>query len=123
MVTSGTVASMGDYRATYDRSIDDPEGFWGEAAELVDWIKKPQRVLDDSNPPFYRWFPDATLNTCFNALDRHVAKGAADRTALIYDSAVTGVREDLHLRRSSWRRSPRSPACCARSASGRATGS
>ncbi len=93
MVTSGTVASMGDYRATYDRSIDDPEGFWGEAAELVDWIKKPQRVLDDSNPPFYRWFPDATLNTCFNALDRHVAKGAADRTALIYDSAVTGVRK------------------------------
>ena len=93
MVTSGTVISMGDYRATYHRSIDDPEGFWGEVAELVDWIKKPQRVLDDSNPPFYRWFPDATLNTCFNALDRHVAKGAADRTALIYDSAVTGVKK------------------------------
>ncbi len=84
---------MGDYRATYDRSIDDPEGFWGEAAGLVDWIQKPARVLDDSNPPFYRWFPDATLNTCFNALDRHVAKGAADRTALIYDSAVTGVKK------------------------------
>ncbi|MCB0908141.1 MAG: hypothetical protein KDB63_13595, partial [Nocardioidaceae bacterium] len=61
---------MGDYRATYDRSIRDPEGFWGDAAGLVDWIKKPQRVLDDSRPPFYRWFPDATLNTCYNALDR-----------------------------------------------------
>jgi len=86
---------MGDYRATYDRSIRDPEGFWGEAAGLVDWIKKPQRVLDDSNAPFYRWFPDATLNTCFNALDRHVIAGAADRTALIYDSAVTGVKQQF----------------------------
>ena len=86
---------MGDYRATYDRSIRDPEGFWGEAAGLVDWIKKPQRVLDDSNAPFYRWFPDATLNTCFHALDRHVIAGAADRTALIYDSAVTGVKQQF----------------------------
>jgi len=86
---------MGDYRATYDRSIRDPEGFWGEAARLVDWIKKPQRVLDDSNPPFYRWFPDATLNTCFNALDRHVIAGAGDRAALIYDSAVTGVKQQF----------------------------
>ena len=86
---------MGDYRATYDRSIRDPEGFWGDAAGLVDWIKKPQRVLDDSRPPFYRWFPDATLNTCYNALDRHVVAGAADRTALIYDSAVTGTKQSF----------------------------
>ncbi len=84
---------MGDYRTTYDRSIDDPEGFWGEAAGLVDWIKKPQRVLDDTRVPFYRWFPDATLNTCYNALDRHVVKGAGDRAALIYDSAVTGTKK------------------------------
>ncbi len=84
---------MGDYRAAYQQSIEDPERFWGEAAGLVDWIKKPERVLDATHPPFYRWFPDATLNTCFNALDRHVAKGAADRTALIYDSAVTGVKQ------------------------------
>ena len=84
---------MGDYRTTYDRSINDPEGFWAEAAGLIDWIKKPERVLDDDHAPFYRWFPGATLNTCFNALDRHVARGAADRTALIYDSAVTGVKK------------------------------
>ncbi|MFT3871324.1 MAG: propionyl-CoA synthetase [Nocardioides sp.] len=83
---------MGSYRATYDRSLADPEGFWAEAARLVDWIKRPEQILDDSRPPFYRWFPGATLNTCYNALDRHVAKGAADRTALIYDSAVTGVQ-------------------------------
>ncbi|MFN8194833.1 MAG: propionyl-CoA synthetase [Nocardioidaceae bacterium] len=84
---------MGDYRATYDWSIRDPEGFWGEAAGLVDWIKKPTRALDDENPPFFRWFPDGSLNTCFNALDRHVAKGAADRLALVYDSAVTGTKQ------------------------------
>ena len=86
---------MGDYRATYDRSLADPEGFWGEQARLVDWIKKPRRVLDDDAPPFYRWFPDASLNTCFNALDRHVVRGAADRPALIYDSAVTGEKRTI----------------------------
>jgi propionyl-CoA synthetase len=79
---------MADYLTTYERSISDPEGFWGEQAGLVDWIRKPERVLDDSRPPFYRWFPDATLNTCYNALDRHVVAGHADRTALVYDSAV-----------------------------------
>jgi propionyl-CoA synthetase len=84
---------MGDYRATYDRSISDPAGFWGEQAGLVDWIRKPQRVLDDSSPPHYRWFPDASLNTCYNALDRHVVRGAGERAALIYDSAVTGARK------------------------------
>ena len=59
-----------EYRTAYNRSIEDPEGFWAEQAGLVDWIKRPSRVLDDDHPPFYRWFPDATLNTCFNALDR-----------------------------------------------------
>ena len=83
---------MGAYQETYDRSIEDPEGFWREQAELVDWFRKPQRILDDERPPFYRWYPDATLNTCYNALDRHVAKGAAERAALIYDSAVTDTR-------------------------------
>ena len=83
---------MGDYRATYERSLRDPEGFWREQAGLVDWIRKPQQILDAGRPPFYRWFPDASLNTCFNALDRHVVRGAGDRAALIYDSAVTGDR-------------------------------
>jgi len=78
---------MGDYRATYDRSLADPEGFWGEQAGLVDWIQKPQRVLDAERAPFYRWFPDATLNTCYNALDRHVVRGAAERVAVVYGSA------------------------------------
>ena len=72
---AGPVSKMGamaDYRTEHARSIEDPEGYWAEQAGLVDWIKKPQQVLDDDHPPFYRWFPDATLNTCFNALDRHV---------------------------------------------------
>jgi propionyl-CoA synthetase len=81
------------YRDDYDRSITDPEAFWAEQARLVDWIRKPDRVLDDSRKPFYRWFPDATLNTCFNALDRHVVAGHADRTALIYDSPVTDTKQ------------------------------
>jgi propionyl-CoA synthetase len=84
---------MADYRTEHGRSIEQPEAYWAEQALLVDWIKKPQRVLDESNPPFYRWFPDATLNTCFNALDRHVARGHGERTALIYDSPVTGTKD------------------------------
>jgi propionyl-CoA synthetase len=81
---------MADYRTEHARSIADPEGYWGEQAKLVSWARKPTRVLDADRPPFYRWFPDGTLNTCYNALDRHVAAGHADRTALIYDSPVTG---------------------------------
>ena len=87
------MANTGGYREAYDRSITDPEGFWADQASLVTWIKKPQRVLDDSTKPFYRWFPDATLNTCYNALDRHVVAGHAERTALVYDSPVTGTRQ------------------------------
>jgi propionyl-CoA synthetase len=73
----------------YRRSLDRPEEFWAEAAEAIDWDKRWDRVLDDSRPPFYRWFPGARLNTCWNALDRHVAAGRGERVALIYDSPVT----------------------------------
>jgi propionyl-CoA synthetase len=79
----------GSYRETYRCSIDEPERFWGEQAALIDWIRPPERVLDRSRAPLYRWYPDATLNTCFNALDRHVDAGHGDRIALIYDSPVT----------------------------------
>jgi propionyl-CoA synthetase len=82
---------MGDYRHAYERSIADPDGFWRDAAAGVDWTRPPQRILDDRAAPIYRWFPDAELNTCHNALDRHVAAGHGDRPALIYDSPVTGV--------------------------------
>jgi len=79
------------YEVEYQRSIEQPEDFWRDAAQLVDWDVFPQRVFDDSNPPFYRWFPDGVLNTCHNALDRHVDGGRADQPALVYDSPVTGT--------------------------------
>ena len=78
------------YDEAYRRSMEDPDGFWGEVAEDVRWIKKWDKVLDDSNKPFYRWFTGGELNTCYNALDRHVDEGRADQAALIYDSPVTG---------------------------------
>ena len=80
---------MADYQQTYRRSIDDPQGFWGEAAQLIEWTRVPTRVVDTSEMPFVHWFPDGQLNTCENALDRHVRAGHGERLALIYDSPVT----------------------------------
>jgi propionyl-CoA synthetase len=82
---------MGDYRALYQRSLADPEGFWADAAAAIDWYRPPGQVLDRSGEPFYRWFPDGRLNTCHNALDRHVDAGRGDQPALIYDSPVTST--------------------------------
>jgi len=79
----------GVYEKVYRQSIERPEEFWGEAAKSIQWYKEWARVIDDSNPPFYRWFPDAELNTCYNALDYHVINGRGDQLALIYDSPVT----------------------------------
>ena len=81
---------MTGYKETYRRSLERPEEFWAEAAEAIDWERRWDRVLDDSRPPFYRWFAGARLNTCWNALDRHVAAGHGDLIALIWDSPVTG---------------------------------
>lgn len=79
------------YDEVYTRSLHDPEHFWGEAAEQVSWIRPWDRVLDISHSPFTRWFPGGVLNTCYNALDRHIERGNGDRTALIYDSPVTST--------------------------------
>ena len=87
--------ALATYRAVHRRSLADREGFWLEAAEAVDWTRRPTRALDDSQPPFYRWFPDGELNTCVNALDRHVAAGRGDQAALLYDSPVTGTTARL----------------------------
>jgi propionyl-CoA synthetase len=81
---------MPGYTETYRRSLDQPEEFWARAAAAIDWERRWDRVLDDSRPPFYRWFAGARLNTCWNALDRHVAAGRGERTALIWDSPVSG---------------------------------
>ncbi len=81
---------MTPYDAIHQRSLDDPEGFWGELGEQIAWDRRWDRVLDDSDAPFYRWFAGGRLNTCYNALDRHVEAGHGDQTALIWDSPVTG---------------------------------
>ena len=91
-------AGMGEYRDMFNASIADPVAFWADAARAVAWTREPQRVLDDSNPPFYRWFPDGELNTCANALDRHVDGGRAEQPALIYDSPVTGSQRTYTYR-------------------------
>jgi propionyl-CoA synthetase len=80
------------YVETHRRSLEDPAGFWGEAAAAIDWVEPWARVLDDSRAPFYRWFSGGQLNTCWNALDRHVEGGRGAQPALIYDSPLTGTR-------------------------------
>jgi propionyl-CoA synthetase len=79
----------GRFEIAYRRSLERPEEFWAEAAAEIDWSKPWDRVLDDSRAPFYRWFAGGQMNTCYNALDRHVERGRADQLALIYDSPVT----------------------------------
>jgi propionyl-CoA synthetase len=84
---------MGRYAEAYAASIEDPDGFWGAAAEAITWSTMPTVVCDDSAAPLYRWFSDGRLNTCYNALDRHVAAGHGDRLALIHDSPITGTQQ------------------------------
>jgi len=79
------------YDDVYARSLREPEEFWAEAAEAVDWDRRWDKVLDSSAPPFHRWFTGAMVNTCYNALDRHVEAGRGDQLALIYDSPITGA--------------------------------
>ncbi|MBU1418814.1 MAG: propionyl-CoA synthetase [Proteobacteria bacterium] len=80
---------MGQLDTFFQQSIEQPEEFWAKAAEGINWIKKCDKVLDASNPPFYRWFAGGELNTCYNAVDRHVESGRGEQTAIIYDSPVT----------------------------------
>ena len=79
------------YDEIYRRSLADPAGFWAEAAQDIHWDRKWERVLDDTRKPFYRWFAGGVLNTCYNAVDRHVESGRAEQAALIYDSPVTAT--------------------------------
>jgi len=83
------------YDDVYAHSMRDPEGFWAEAAKGIDWTSPWTRVLDDSRAPFYRWFAGAQLNTCWNAVDRHVAAGRGAQAAVIYDSPVTQTQRTI----------------------------
>ena len=86
-----SIHEKSSYHAVHARSLSDPEGFWGEAAREIDWIEFPDRIFDPATGPYGRWFVDGVVNTCYNALDRHVAGGRADQVALIHDSPMTNT--------------------------------
>ena len=77
------------FNKIYHESIQNPEKFWQNVSEDIFWFKKPSKILNKSNPPFYKWFEDGVTNTCYNAIDTHIDKGNGDKIALIYDSPIT----------------------------------
>ncbi len=79
-----------NFKQIYDNSIKNPEVFWKNLSEDIFWFKKPTKILNKSNPPFYKWYEDGITNTCYNALDHHIDQGKGERIALIYDSPITG---------------------------------
>ena len=83
------------YHAVYARSLADPEGFWGEAAQAIDWYEAPKKIFDPDAGVYGRWFAGGVCNTCHNAVDRHVAHGRGDQAALIYDSPVTNAKRAI----------------------------
>jgi propionyl-CoA synthetase len=88
-------AATSRYPALYQRWQRDPLGFWGEAADAIDWIVKPKTVFDPKAGVYGRWFPDGVCNTCFNAVDRHVIAGRGEQAAIIYDSPVTAQKQTI----------------------------
>ena len=86
------------YAEVYEQWRSDPQAFWAEAAREIDWIKPPTRIFDPEGGVYGHWFPDATCNACFNALDRHVAAGRGDQPAIVYDSPVTGSKRQITYR-------------------------
>jgi propionyl-CoA synthetase len=89
---------VSSYEDTYRRSVEDPDGFWLEAAQALTWEHAPKTGVDDSEAPLYRWFSDGTLNLTVNALDRHVDAGRGEEPALIHDSPVTGTKTTYSFR-------------------------
>ncbi len=83
------------YKDIYQGWKNDPEAFWMEAAKSLAWEKEPTKALSDENAPLYEWFKDGQINTCYNAVDRHVKAGNGDRVAIIYDSPITGTQKKI----------------------------
>jgi propionyl-CoA synthetase len=83
------------YSEVYGEWMADPHAFWAKAASGIDWFRKPVRIFDSQQGPYGRWYPDATCNTCFNALDRHVAAGRGHQTAILYDSPLAAVKQRI----------------------------
>ena len=83
------------YQEIYQKSVQNPEQFWSKVAEDIFWYKKPSKILNSDNPPFYKWFQDGTTNTCHNAIDIHVKNGKGKKTAIIYDSPITNSQKKI----------------------------
>ena len=83
------------YKDVYEAWKADPNAFWMQAAEAISWDRKPSKALFDDNAPLYEWFCDGMVNTCYNAVDRHVENGRADQVAIIYDSPITGTKDTI----------------------------
>ncbi|MCP5072630.1 MAG: propionyl-CoA synthetase [Rhodobacteraceae bacterium] len=83
------------YQEIYKGWQENPEGFWMQAADAIDWVQKPSKALFDDNAPLYEWFSDGLVNTCYNAVDRHVEAGKGDQVAIIYDSPITGAKDEI----------------------------
>ena len=83
------------YKDIYENSINNKEEFWKNISNDIFWYKKPTKILNSNNPPFYKWFEDGITNTCYNAVDLHVDNGRGDKFAIIYDSPITGVQKKL----------------------------
>ena len=83
------------YQEIYQKSVKDPKGFWADVAKDIFWYKKPSKILNSENPPFYKWFEDGTTNTCYNAVDLHVKNGNGEKLAIIYDSPITNSQKKI----------------------------
>ncbi|WP_116133226.1 propionyl-CoA synthetase [Tropicimonas sp. IMCC34043] len=83
------------YSDIYDAWKADPEAFWMQAAEAIDWYTPPSKALFDDKAPIYEWYSDALVNTCYNAVDRHVEAGRGDQVAIIHDSPVTHSKREI----------------------------
>ena len=92
MTGTDRTPTVGSYQKAIEESLSDPNGFWLRQSDLIDWFERPATGLDGSAAPFFSWFPDGQLNTCYNAVDRHVAAGRKDQPALLWDSPVTGTQ-------------------------------
>jgi len=86
---------MSRFRDVHRESIESPDTFWARAAEGIHWDKRWDTVLDNPAPQVYRWFAGGRLNTCYNALDRHVEQGRGEQTAVIYDSPLSGTQRQI----------------------------
>jgi propionyl-CoA synthetase len=86
------------YHDVYARSLAEPESFWGEASQAIDWYEPPKKIFDKDAGVYGRWFTGGMTNTCYNAIDRHVERGRGDQLALIHDSPVTGATTKLTYR-------------------------